>query len=138
MPIHFFSESLSFELSNAEKTQTWLGHLINNYHKSLVELNYIFCSDDHLLKINQEYLGHDYYTDIITFDHSDSENEIEGDIFISIDRIKENAKTLSQAFDQELARALAHGLLHLFGFGDGTDSEKKRMRKKEDACLSLR
>ena len=101
-------------------------------------INYIFCSDDYLLKINKEYLNHDTLTDIITFDNSEEEGKIEADIFISIDRIKENALSLKKDFDQELHRVIIHGLLHLLGYNDKTDDDKAEMRKKEDACLSLR
>ena len=103
----------------------------------LSNINYIFCSDDYLLTINQEHLNHDYYTDIITFDLSEKENNIESDIFISIDRVKENAKNNHVKFHIELYRVLIHGVLHLLGFNDKNEEEKLIMREKEDACLSL-
>ncbi|MFC2188597.1 rRNA maturation RNase YbeY [Peijinzhouia sedimentorum] len=137
-PIHFHTEDYEFELENEERTAKWLEGIINNEKFILMELNYIFCSDEYLLKINQEYLNHDTFTDIITFDNSESEFEIEGDIFISIPRIIENAKTFETEFDQELHRVLVHGVLHLMGHGDKTEEEQQRMRKSEDYYLSLR
>ncbi|MFK7953352.1 MAG: rRNA maturation RNase YbeY [Ekhidna sp.] len=137
MPLQYFKEETEFSLDNADVVSDWLSKLISNNNHSLSDLNYIFCSDDYLLSINKEHLDHDYYTDIITFDSSESESQIEGDIFISVDRVKENASTLNQPFTRELHRVMAHGLLHLFGFADKTDDEKKLMREKEDLCLSL-
>lgn len=137
MPVHFFSEDTSFQLEGSDSYSSWVNQIISNHSFELQDLNYIFCSDDYLLKINQEHLNHDYYTDIITFDNSESPAEIEGDIFISVDRVTENAKENSSPFQNELSRVLAHGLLHLFGFSDKTDEEKKVMREKEDACISL-
>lgn len=101
-------------------------------------LNYIFCTDDYLLAINQSHLNHNYYTDIITFDTSFGQDGISGDVYISIDRVKENAITLGEDFDRELHRVMIHGFLHLIGFRDKTKTDKTNMRKKEEACLSLR
>lgn len=102
------------------------------------ELNYIFCSDIFLHEINKTYLGHHTYTDIITFDYSEkNSHEIEGEIYISVDRVKENAVTYQKTFHQELHRVIIHGVLHLLGYGDKTGEEQKEMRKKEEACLSL-
>jgi len=137
MTVHFFTEDIDFQLENQEKVMKWVSKISTEYKANLFELNYIFCSDEHLLKINQEFLNHDFYTDIITFDNSETEDEIEGDIFISIDRVNENAKDLDSPFQKELHRVMAHGILHLIGFNDKTDPEKKLMREKEDACLSL-
>ena len=137
MPIQYFKEETAFSLENKEVVSDWISRLIIQYDHTLVDLNYIFCSDEYLLQMNKEHLNHDYFTDIITFDSSESESEIEGDIFISIDRVKENASVLNKSFTNELHRVMAHGLLHLFGFGDKGDNEKKVMREKEDLCLSL-
>jgi probable rRNA maturation factor len=136
--IQFHTEDYEFELENENRTAKWLEGIINNEKFVLMDLNYIFCSDEYLLKINQEYLAHDTFTDIITFDNSESEFEIEGDIFISIPRIIENAKTFETPFDQELHRVLVHGVLHLMGHSDKTEEEQERMRKSEDYYLSLR
>ena len=100
-------------------------------------MNYIFCSDDYLLEVNKQYLDHDYYTDIITFDNSEEKGKLEGDIFVSIERVKENAENLKLAFDVELRRVLVHGLLHLIGFSDSDQELKNQMRAKEDECLLL-
>ena len=137
MPVHFFSEDIDFDLQNQTGIAQWLDNIASTHAHAITELNYVFCSDEHLLNINQQYLNHDYYTDIITFDHSEEEGKIEGDIFISIDRVADNATALELPFEEELQRVLAHGLLHLLGFGDKSDSEKKVMREKEDACISL-
>lgn len=137
MDIHYFNEKVNFQLSNENDTSEWVAQIIHNHNKVIEEINYIFCSDDYLLEINEQHLNHDYYTDIITFDNSEEENQIASDIFISIDRIRENASSQSVSFENELHRVMIHGILHLLGFGDKTPSEKKVMREKEDACLSL-
>ncbi|MFT5617919.1 MAG: putative rRNA maturation factor [Arenicella sp.] len=133
--ISFFSEEIDFELSNQEKISSWLGSAIEEYEKQLVEISYVFCSDEYLHKINVEYLNHDTYTDIITFDNSETEEEVESDIFVSVDRVKENAKEFGVSFEQELHRVLIHGLLHLLGFKDKTETEATEMRKQEEAWL---
>ena len=132
----FFEDTPELDLS-VDKYLSWLAPIITNHEHYLTTLNYIFCSDEYLLEINKEYLEHDYYTDIITFDNSDEEGVIEGDIFVSIDRVKENATTNKVPFNTELNRVIAHGLLHLLGFGDKSKEEEIEMRKNEDACLSL-
>ncbi len=135
--IHFFNEDLDFSLANQPIITQWLQQLIVQERFDLVELNYIFCSDPYLHQMNVDYLGHDTYTDIITFDNSESSHTIEADIFISIDRVKENAPSYHTSFEKELHRVMAHGLLHLFGFPDKTEEQKEEMRKREEACLSL-
>lgn len=135
--ILFFSEEISFTLANEGPVRNWLISVATQEGYRIDNLSYIFCPDEYLLKINQEYLDHDYYTDIITFDHSETANSLSGDIFISIDRVRENASTFAHSFDQELMRVMVHGLLHLIGYGDKTEDEEKVMRQKEDACLSL-
>lgn len=136
--ISFFSEDIDYTVLEEEATKSWITSIIIHEGYTLDELNYIFCSDEYLLKINQQYLNHDTYTDIITFDQSDEASSIAGDIFISIDRIKENSSTYSTNEYDELCRVLIHGVLHLMHYGDATEEEKKAMRKKEEACLSLR
>ena len=101
------------------------------------DLNYIFCSDDYLLEINKQYLDHDYYTDIITFDNSEEEGKIEGDIYVSVDRVKENAIEFGANFETELRRVLIHGLLHLMNYTDTSEELKAQMRAKEDECLLI-
>ncbi len=133
--ISFFSEEISFELSNPKEISNWLESAIEAHEKQLVEISYIFCDDEYLHKINVEYLNHDTYTDIITFDNSESEEEIESDIFVSVERVKENAKEFEVSFEQELHRVLIHGLLHLLGFKDKTEMESAEMRKQEEFWL---
>jgi probable rRNA maturation factor len=133
--LKFFSEEISFKLPQSVKTSKWIKTISLSEGYKIGELNYIFCSDYYLLEINKQYLDHDYYTDIITFDNSEEEGKLEGDIYVSIDRVRENAAGLGVDFEVELRRVLIHGLLHLIGFEDGSDELKKQMRAKEDACL---
>ena len=103
---------------------------------SLKNLSFVFCDDEYLKKINLKYLDHDYYTDVITFDYSTADG-LAGDVFISIDRVKENANNFKVSFNEELFRVIIHGVLHLCGFNDKTKKEIKEIRKKEDHFLSL-
>jgi rRNA maturation RNase YbeY len=135
--IEFFDQDVTFKPSSPRKTKRWIQEVVRKERNQLVHLNYIFCSDNYLLSINQEYLGHKTLTDIITFDNSDDSEGIEGDVFISIDRVKANAESIDIPFDEELRRVIIHGALHLLGYKDKTQSEKALMRKKEDAYLSL-
>ena len=137
-PIEFHSEDVDFSLSNPEQVSDWIASIIEQHEFELACLTYIFCSDDYLHQINVEYLDHDTLTDIITFDNADEEGVIEGDIFVSIDRVHDNAKTLGIPFEDELHRVLIHGVLHLLGFKDKTDEQEALMRKQEDSSLSLR
>lgn len=131
--IQFFYENLP-ESVNTEYTK-WLEDLILTEEKKLGEINYIFCDDEYLLKVNQDYLQHDYYTDIITFDYVKGKT-ISGEIFVSLQRISDNASTLSRNYEEELRRVLAHGILHLCGYKDKTEEEEKEMRRKEDVYLA--
>ncbi|MFY0688320.1 MAG: rRNA maturation RNase YbeY [Cyclobacteriaceae bacterium] len=133
-----FEDVPSFEIDSSA-TENWLTQVVNQEQKSwtIDELNYIFCSDEYLLQINQQYLNHDYYTDVITFDNSGSQEEIVGDIFISTDRVKENAQALNSSFHIELYRIMVHGLLHLLEYDDKSPEAKKLMTNKEDTYLSL-
>lgn len=122
----------------SEELVKWLVSIAQAEGQQIESLNYIFCDDEYLHKINVEYLAHDTYTDIITFDLRDEAGTpIEGDIFISVPRTEENALALGQAAEVELRRVIAHGLLHLLGYGDKTEEEAKRMRQKEDEALAL-
>ena len=136
--IHFFQEDTDFQLSDERSTSHWVNSIVSQEGFELQELNFIFCSDEYLYRMNMEYLNHDTYTDIITFDNSEEEKHIEGDIFISIDRVKDNAKEIKSPFEDELDRVIIHGVLHLMGLKDKTSDEKEEMRKKEETCLSLR
>ncbi|MGM0579995.1 MAG: rRNA maturation RNase YbeY [Bacteroidota bacterium] len=138
--IYFFKEDCQFDLRKLKKHRAWLKKLAKHYDYEILELNFIFCSDEYLHKINLEYLNHDTYTDIITFDlqeETDKSNNIESDIFISIDRVKENANDLNSNYMKELSRVMAHGLLHLIGFKDKTDAERREMREEEDKAIEL-
>ncbi|WP_026998552.1 rRNA maturation RNase YbeY [Eisenibacter elegans] len=137
-PIDFFVEDIDFALPNPTQTADWIANVVDTEGGQLEELTYVFCSDEYLHKINLEYLDHDTYTDIITFDNSEDEEGIVGDIFISIDRVRENAQQLQVPFEQELHRVLIHGVLHLLGYPDKTEAEAQAMRQKEDQCLALR
>ena len=134
--IIFHQEDISFRLKNIKKIKSWIEKSIALERGIVGDLNYIFCSDTYLHKINLEYLKHDTLTDIITFDYSEKK-QISGDIFISIDRIKENALKFNQSIDIELNRVLIHGVLHLLGYKDKTPKEKETMRAKEDFYLTL-
>jgi len=136
--IFFFKEDTSYQLKQRAEIRLWLQLIARKEKYTIAELNYIFCSDEYLLQVNKDYLNHDYYTDIITFDNSEKKSSIEGDIFISIDRVRENSSIQKTSLKDELHRVMAHGLLHLTGYKDKTSAEKEIMRKKEDASLSLR
>ncbi len=129
--IQFFFENIEeFLLPN--RVEGWIEQLISTEEKKTGNINYIFCDDEYLLKVNQDFLNHDYYTDVITFDYVKGKT-ISGDIFISITRIKENAITLSDNdFERELIRVLAHGVLHLCGYKDKSEGDQKIMRAKEN------
>jgi probable rRNA maturation factor len=133
--INFNYES-DFTLVNEEAIATWLSAVIVSEKKTEGEINYIFCDDEYLHKINLEYLNHDTLTDIISFDYSVG-NELNGDIFISIERVQDNANDFEVTFDQELKRVLAHGILHYCGYKDKSDSESLLMRKKEDEKIVM-
>lgn len=135
--INFFSEEIEFELSNPKEIRNWIRKVVSTYQKVTGDINYIFCDDMYLHNINMEYLSHDTFTDIITFDNSEEELLIEGDIYISIDRVTENAKSFEVSFTKELSRVMIHGILHLIGFEDHSSEEKEIMRDKEKECLLL-
>jgi probable rRNA maturation factor len=136
--IQFFEEDISYKLKNKKSVRQWITETIQAEGFNLNHLNYIFCSDDYLLKINQQYLDHDTFTDIITFDNSSEKGVIAGDIFISIERIRENAILFKSAETDELHRVLIHGTLHLLGYGDKSPASKKKMTLKEDFYLKKR
>ena len=135
--INFFEEDIKFNLPQKAKTKAWIKNVVAKEGASIEELNFILCSDPYLKQVNIDYLQHDYFTDIITFDNSEEEGVLEGDIFISIDRIKENSQDFDAPFEQELRRVIIHGVLHLIGYGDKSEDEQLQMRKKEDEYLSL-
>ena len=132
--IHYFFENTE-EISLPTNTEKWLKDLIISEEKKPGKITYIFCDDEYLLKVNQDFLDHDYYTDIITFDYVKGKT-ISGDIFASLQRISDNASTLSNSFDKELKRVLAHGVLHLCGYKDKSEDDEKLMRSKEDFYIN--
>ena len=134
--IQFFFENID-KITIDSTLAVWLEDIILTEGKKPGDINYIFCDDEYLLQVNKEYLHHDYYTDIITFDYVKGKT-ISGDIFVSLPRIFDNAETLSKDFDSEFFRVLAHGILHLCGYKDKTDEEISIMRNKEDYYLNKR
>lgn len=137
--ISFFAEDIQFVLPQKQKVREWIYITIKDEgYARISELNFIFCSDNYLLDINKEYLNHDTYTDIVTFDSSESEDVIAGDIFISVDRIRDNATKFSVSEKDELHRVIIHGVLHLCGYLDKTKDDKSRMTAKEDEYLNKR
>jgi probable rRNA maturation factor len=136
--IEFFNQDISFNLPSPRKTKTWIREVIRKEKRELAHINFIFCSDQYLLSVNEQYLNNKTLTDIITFDNSDGGMALEGDIFISVERVQSNALELGTDPDDELHRVLIHGVLHLLGYSDKSSRQKSLMRKKEDACLSLR
>jgi rRNA maturation RNase YbeY len=137
MEIGFFSEDTDFLPADQEKLSQWIIKVIESEEKTPGAVSFIFCSDEYLLRMNVEHLQHDYYTDIITFDYCEGA-VISGDLFISVDRVRENASELRIPFEDELHRVMVHGVLHLLGYGDKTEAEQLTIRQKEDACLLLR
>ena len=133
--INFFSEDAPFPLTGKKlATTARVKALIREEGKKNGDLNFVFCSDDYLLKLKREYLKHDYYTDIITFDYCEGD-KIAGDMYISVDRVAENARNYGLTFDTELRRVILHGVLHLCGYDDKTDEEQTSMREKENYYL---
>ncbi|RDI56519.1 rRNA maturation RNase YbeY [Flavobacterium glaciei] len=131
-----FNYETDFILDNEEATAAWLGNVITSENKKEGEINYIFCDDDYLHKINVEYLDHDTLTDIISFDYSMG-NELHGDIFVSIERVKDNATDFNVSFEEELKRVLVHGILHYCGYKDKGEAEELLMRSKEDEKIAM-
>lgn len=131
-----FNYETDFELQDEAKHQAWLSSIIASEGKKEGEVSYIFCDDDYLLKINIQYLDHDTLTDIISFDYTVG-NEINGDVFISVERVKENASDYNVPFDIELRRVMAHGILHYCGYKDKSEAEEILMRNKEDEKIAM-
>ena len=132
-----FNYETDFNLDHEEKLSDWVSKAITEENCKEGEINYIFCSDDYLHKINRDFLNHDTLTDIISFDYSVGK-ELHGDVFISVDRVRENAQEYNVTFKDELARVVIHGVLHYCGYKDKSDADKKLMRSKEDYYLAKR
>jgi rRNA maturation RNase YbeY len=131
-----FNYETQFKLPKKSDYKGWLSRVIQSESKSEGDINYIFCDDDFLLGINQQYLNHDTLTDIISFDYSVG-NELRGDVFVSIQRVRENAAEFEVTFEEELKRVMVHGLLHYCGYKDKSEKDKREMRLKEDEKIKL-
>lgn len=134
--ISFQNQSISFKLKEKTRLKAWIKTVTEKEKHRLGDINYIFCSDDELLEINIQHLKHTTYTDIITFDYTEG-NKISSDIFISVDRVEENAKKFKVSFEEELHRVMIHGILHLCGYKDKSKADAELMRKKENGALKL-
>lgn len=135
--IGFFTQQTDFSFRRRQFVRRWYKLTAGAEVKRLGDINVIFCSDPYILDVNVKYLGHDYYTDIITFDYCEGER-LSGDLFISVDCVRENASFYGVPFEDELDRVMIHGLLHLVGYDDRTEEQQKQMREKENYYLSLR
>ena len=131
-----FNYEIDFKLENETLFSNWISKVILSEKKKEGEISYIFCDDDFILEINKQYLNHDFYTDIISFDYSVG-NELHGDIFISIERVQENAEDFNVTFKEELQRVIIHGILHYCGYKDKTKEEASLMRQKEEESINL-
>lgn len=131
-----FNYETDFVLDNETNFSNWLSEVISSELKNEGEINYIFCDDDYLLEINQQYLDHDTLTDIISFDYSVG-NELHGDIFISVERVRDNATDYNVSFEDELKRVMVHGLLHYCGYKDKSESDERLMREKEEEKMKM-
>jgi rRNA maturation RNase YbeY len=135
--VYFHNADRVFQFPNKTALKKFINDLFKREFNVLYELNYVFCSDEYLLQINKDHLQHDYYTDIITFDLSEERNKIIGEIYISLDRVRDNAQTLGTTLKEESLRVIFHGALHLCGFKDKTPAHQKIMRAKEDEYIAL-
>jgi rRNA maturation RNase YbeY len=135
--IRYYNENVTFSLSGKRFNNRWLKAVAESENFSLGNISIIYCSDSYILDMNEKFLKHYYYTDIITFDYCEG-NVLSGDLFISIDSVKDNASSFGATFENELNRVMVHGVLHLMGYDDHTDAEQKIMRSKENEYLALR
>jgi probable rRNA maturation factor len=136
LAINFFTEDLDFKIKGKRDIKSWIKKVIGSENKVVGNINYIFTSDKFLLEISRKYLNHNTYTDIITFNYNQG-NTLNGDIYISVDRVKENAKVYSDNFENELFRVIVHGVLHLIGYDDVSNPLEEIMRQKENIYLKL-
>ena len=134
--INFFFEDTDFVFKAKTRTRKWLSLVAQSEIRRIADINVIFCSDNYILDVNRKYLGHDYFTDVITFDYCEKDR-LSGDLFISVDSVRENSVEYKTEFPEELSRVIVHGVLHLIGYDDHTAAQKKQMRSKEDCYLSL-
>ena len=134
--ISFHNEGVTTKTPSKRLLKAWIKEFVSNHGKKVGELAFIFCSDEKILEVNQNFLQHDYYTDIITFDYCEDQT-VSGDIFISVERVAENAISHKVEYKAELLRVIAHGVLHLIGFQDKSPKKKIEMTENEDLCISL-
>lgn len=137
MPAKFYEQDVKAKLKDRRKLSAFLDALVSKHLKkvSKVNLTYIFCKDAYLLEINKQFLDHDTYTDIVTFDMTEYDDELIGEIYVSMERVQENAEKFNVSYENELHRVIFHGALHLCGFKDKSKADKEEMRKMEDRCL---
>lgn len=136
MAIRFAAQDIDFDLPKADFVKKWISEVVQRHQRRVGNISYLFCNDEYLLGVNQQYLNHDTYTDIITFDYV-AADLISGDIMISVDRVGENASIFGVPFEQELHRVIIHGVLHLLGQGDKSETESMEMRCQEEEALAL-
>lgn len=136
MPVTFHTEELRFQIRGIRRYRKWIEEVIRNEGKKAGDIAIIFCSNPYILEINSKYLNHNYFTDVITFDYV-TENAVSGDIFVSIEQVRENSRNYSNSFYNELERVIIHGVFHLIGYDDKDRDQLKVMRKKEDGALAL-
>lgn len=136
MAINFYAEQTAMPSFKKTETKEWIKQVAANYGKKVGEVSYIFCDDAKILEVNQQYLQHDYYTDIITFDYTEGDR-ISGDLFISVDTVRSNAEQFEQSFDKELHRVIIHGILHLCGIDDQSPEQRANMIENENKALAL-
>ena len=137
LPVQFFYNNVQPNIKDRTKLRLFIVQIFKREHKPLQSLTYVFCTDDYLLSINKSFLKHNFFTDIITFELSDKNKPCNGEIYISVDRVKDNAQKLSCSFKEEIHRVIFHGVLHLCGYKDKTVGEQNRMREAEDKYLNL-
>ena len=135
--ITYSAENVKFPNIKRRETTAWIRRVAATYHKKVGEVGYLFCDDEHILQVNQEYLGHDYYTDIITFDYNEGDI-LNGDLVISLDTVRTNAQKFRKEYDEELHRVIIHGILHLCGINDKGPGEREMMEQAENKALELR
>ncbi len=136
MAINFYAEGVAMPDLKKPETKDWIKNVAASYGKKIGEISFIFCNDEKILEVNRQYLQHDYYTDIITFDYTEND-KISGDIFISLDTVRSNAETYNQEYERELHRVIIHGILHLCGVDDQTPEQRANMIECEDKALAF-
>lgn len=137
MAITYQTDGVKMPVIKRRETSTWIRNVAGTYDKKVGEIAYIFCSDDKILEVNREYLEHDYYTDIITFDYTE-DDVISGDLFISLETVRTNSEHFGSTYEEELNRTIIHGILHLCGINDKGPGERELMEKAENKALSIR